>query len=313
MTVMAVFQDVDKCMRCNGCVIACKREWNMKNFTDIEDVKPQRSVVNPRQRMAIKSQKRVDMGPFIRFSCWHCPDPPCATRCPLDAITKTATGAVAVDNTKCDPTECVTAFGTYPCVSGCQRGGYPKVGEVYESGPFAGLDKMNKCTLCSGRAGSDAQVGADALPTRQFKDAQGRWPSPLELPSGGSLPDPFVPELAHEPACVASCPAKAMKWDSRANILAWLDDPANGFVFGAGSVAPGTKNWMGNGSMFWGSRNVLLTPAKADPYIEDHVTPMTSNLLSSKLVVPALVVGGLAAISARRVANESDSKTGSEV
>ena len=30
MTVMAILQDADKCMRCNGCVTACKREWKMK-------------------------------------------------------------------------------------------------------------------------------------------------------------------------------------------------------------------------------------------------------------------------------------------
>lgn len=319
MTLMAIFQDVDKCMRCNGCVVACKREWNLKNPTDIEDIKPARSVVNPRQRLAIKSQKRVDMGPFTRFACWHCPDPPCAKRCPLGAITKEATGAVAVDNAKCDPTQCVSAAGTYPCADGCQRGGYPKIGPAYESGPYAGLDKMNKCILCHGRAGADNQVGIDALQTRQKKDGSGNWPSPIVLTPtvtnpNGYPPDRYVPELAHEPACVSSCPAKAMKWDSRANIIAYLEDPANGFTLLPGSVAPGTKNWMGNGSMFWGSRTTLLTPAKADPFVEDHVTPMTSNLLSSgKLIVPTLVIGGLAALSARRTANESDAMTGSEV
>jgi len=291
MTVMAVFQDVDKCMRCNGCVIACKREWKMKNFSDIADVKPQRSVVNPRQRLAIKSQKRVDMGPFIRFTCWHCPDPPCAKRCPFDAIKKEPTGAVSVDNALCDPSACVTPSGAYPCADGCQRGGYPKVGVVYESGAYAGLPKMNKCTLCHGRAGADSEVGADALPTRA---------------SAAEIAETL--ERAHEPACVSSCPAKAMKWDSRANILAMLEDPANGYILPAGSVAPGTKNWMGNGSLFWASRKVLLTPAKADPFIEDHVAPMTSSLLSSgKMILPTLFVGGLAALSARRIANGDDS------
>jgi len=290
MTVMAVFQDVDKCMLCSGCVVACKREWKMKNFADIADVRPQRSVVNPRQRLAIKSQKRVDMGPFIRFTCWHCPDPPCAKRCPQKAIKKEATGAVSVDNALCDPSACVTPSGAYPCADSCQRGGYPKVGVAYESGPYAGLAKMNKCTLCHGRAGADSAVGADALPTRATL---------AEIAA--------TPERAHEPACVSSCPAKAMRWDSRDNILNYLNNPANGFIFGAGSVAPGTKNWMGNGSLFWGSRKTLLAPAKADPFIEDHVAPMTSSLLSgTKMILPTLFVGGLAALSARRIAHGDD-------
>jgi len=95
-----------------------------------------------------------------------------------------------------------------------------------------------------------------------------------------------------------------MKWDSRANILALLENPANGYIFGPGTVAPGTKNWMGNGSLFWASKSILLTPAKADPFIEDHVAPMTSSLLSGgKMILPTLFVGGLAALSARRIAN----------
>ncbi len=313
--VMAVFQDLDKCMRCNGCVIACKREWKLKLPTDINDVKPARSTVNARQRLAIKSMKRVDMGPFLRFTCWHCPDPPCAGRCPLNAIKKEASGAVSVNNALCDPSACVTVDGQYPCVIGCQRGGYPQVGKAYETGTYAGLDRMNKCTLCHGRAGDPATVGTDALPTRARKDASGNYVTDLTLSSGAAMPNPIVPELAHEPACVSSCPAKAMKWDTRANILAWLDDPANGFVWGPGTVAPGTKNWAGNGSMFWASRKTLIIPPKADPFIEDHVAPMTSSLLSAgRMVVPTLVVGGLAALSARRSRiEEASALTGEEV
>jgi hypothetical protein len=77
-------------MRCNGCVISCKREWKMKQET-IGVMK-----VAYDQRLAIKSQKRVDMGPFIRYSCWHCPDPPCARRCPFGAMAKKST-ELAVD------------------------------------------------------------------------------------------------------------------------------------------------------------------------------------------------------------------------
>ena len=99
-TVMAIFQDVDKCMRCNGCVVACKREWGMK-YDSVGVMK-----VGVDQRLAIKSQKRVDMGPFVRFACWHCPDPPCARACPFGAMVKRENGAVDIDETKCKPDEC---------------------------------------------------------------------------------------------------------------------------------------------------------------------------------------------------------------
>lgn len=305
MTVMAVLQDVDKCMKCNGCVTACKREWNLKNPASIAAViaMPERSIVSASQRLAIKSQKRVDMGPFVRFTCWHCPDPPCAAGCPTKAIVKeAATGAVSVNNTLCDPDNCrvlagyPTNVGPKPCEVECQRGGYPKVGQPYEGSTAA---KMTKCTLCTGRAGSDTDpnlIAATALPTRARKNqTTGSFISDI---SGLD-----VPELAHEPACVSSCPAKAMRWDTRDNILAFLNNTENGFT-----LADGTKNWLGNGSMFWASKRTILVPPKADPFIEDHVAPMAASMLSglgAKMLVPTLVVGGLAALSARRMTNES--------
>jgi ferredoxin len=215
-----------------------------------------------------------------------------------------STGAVSVDKTKCDPTACVTGTGQYPCVTGCQRGGYPKVGKAYEDAPTT--LEMNKCTLCFGRAGVDDPTKKNMLPTTARMDASG-FISEIAGTTGAR-----VPELAHMPACVSTCPAKAMKWDTRDNILAYLNDSANGFIFGAGSVAPGTKNWVGTGSVYWASRKVLLAPPKADPFIEDHVLPMTSSMLP-KMLVPTLVVGGLAALSARRSRVETSATTGGEV
>jgi len=284
MAVMAILQEVDKCMRCNGCVVACKREWKMKQET-VGVMK-----VAYDQRLAIKSQRRTDMGPFMRFTCWHCPDPPCAPRCPKKAITKMPNGAVNVDYALCDPNSCKNGFGQYPCVVDCQRGGYPKVGVGSDLPAAAGLAKAHKCTLCSGRAGEASEVGGDALPTRA---------TAAEVAA--------VPGKAHEPACVSSCPAKAMKWDTQANILAYLNDPANGYTNIDGK---GTQGWMGNGSIFWASKKELLAPPKADPYVEDHLSPLTSSLFSSPLakaaIVPTLLVGGLMAISARRTRNEGE-------
>lgn len=284
MTEMAIFQDVDKCMRCNGCVVACKREWDMKSET-IGVMK-----VAYDQRLAIKSQKRVDMGPFMRFTCWHCPDPPCAGACPFDAIVQRSNGAVDVIESKCRPDLCVRN-GQYPCVVNCQRGGYPKVG----TGRFSQeLPKANKCTLCAGRAGSDEDIAEAAIP--------GVTRPPLQTLASAAEVD-ANPGLAHMPACVSTCPAKAMKWDTKANMIAWMNDPANGYVW-----ANGTRNWLGNGSMFWGSKKVLLAPAKADPLIEDHLAPLAGDLTSGtlKVALPTLVIGGLVALSARRARMEEE-------
>ncbi len=289
MTVMAILQDVDKCMRCNGCVVACKREWNLR--TEL----PGTRVVSSETRMIIKSQKRADMGPFERFSCWHCPQPPCAAACPRGAITKTATGAVTINTDptdtahSCNPNLCKNAFGQYPCQVQCQRGGYPKIGK-----PYVGNESLfsNKCILCAGRAGADADMDPKAGSPLQTRATQ------AEITAS--------PGRAHEPACVSSCPAKAMKWDSRDNIIAYLQDSTNGYT-----------SIIGNGSMFWASKRGILVPPKADPFVEDHVTPMAGGLLSSPLsraaVLPTIVVGGLMALSARRARMESEPMTEGEV
>ena len=158
------------------------------------------------------------------------------------------------------------------------------------------VHKMNKCTLCSGRAGADAASrhrgfrASDACTFHRRTCPNQVFVSDLPLPSGGTLPNATVPELAHEPACVSICPAKAMKWDTKANILAYLNDPANGYM-----LANGTQNWIGNGSMFWASKKILLTPPKADPFIEDHIAPDGEQpALQRTMVVPTLVLGGLA-------------------
>ncbi|MHB8706451.1 MAG: 4Fe-4S dicluster domain-containing protein [Coriobacteriia bacterium] len=241
----------------------------------------------PDQRVIIKSLKRVDMGPFMRYSCWHCVNPPCAAHCPFKAIKKMPNGAVAVDHSLCRPGATNPTTGvkcTYQCTIDCGRGGYPKVGEG--SDLYSGA-KSNKCTLCYGRAGSvgnglDATYGTP-LPTKESDAAVA-----------------LVPEKAHQPACVYTCPAKAMTWDTFTNVRAYINDTANGFI-----------SAYGDGSMYWASRKFLLIAPKADPFVEDHLTPLVSNLVSGPFakaaLVPTLLAGGLMAVIARRqhLANET--------
>jgi Fe-S-cluster-containing dehydrogenase component len=290
---MAILQEVDKCVRCNGCVIACKRTWHMKgDVTTSPDLPHNKLAAN--QRVVIKSQKRVDAGPYVRFSCWHCENPPCAGRCPFKAIKKnTVTGAVWIDPNLCNPDDpkCVQQ-----CKIDCQRGGVPMIGSG--SDLFV-ADKAWKCTLCTGYTGTAASpyVGAGLngdLPTKA-PGANGERVS--QLPT--SNPATVVLELDHQPMCVYTCPAKAMVYDTRANIVAYLSDTG--------------QNWtsrFGDGSMFWASHKFLVAPPKADPFMEDHTSPMIGSLLSSPFakaaLAPTLVVGGLLALAARRAKIEEE-------
>jgi Fe-S-cluster-containing dehydrogenase component len=297
---MAILQLVDKCVRCNGCVISCKRTWHMKGIVPLDDLPNQKMA--PNQRVVIKSQKRVDMGPFVRFSCWHCENPPCAGRCPFKAIKKdTTSGAVWIDPTLCNPDDpkCVRQ-----CKIDCQRGGVPMIG--LGSDLFA-TQKAWKCTLCTGTYTNAPYLGAGYpggvegdLPTKAAGAHGARTTEIVLSPSGGTLPNlGVIDELDHQPTCVFTCPAKAMVYDTRANILAYLNDTG--------------QNWtarFGDGSMFWASKKSPLSPPKADPFMEDHVGPMLSGLLSSPFakaaLAPTLVVGAVLALAARRAKMEKE-------
>lgn len=267
MAVMAILQEVDKCMRCNGCVISCKRTWKMKALNyGVHKVAAD-------QRVVIKSQKAVDNAPFVRYSCWHCPYPPCASRCPFKAVKKIAeTGAVNIDHTLCNPD---SPLCTRQCTTDCVRGGYPKVGVGSD---FYATKKSYKCTLCTGRAGLGGDLPSKATAQEQID----------------------VPEKAHQPSCVYTCPARAMVYDTRAAIMARLGDPAEGWL-----------SYRGDGSMWWASKKYFIASPKADPFVEDHISPMVGSLLNSPFakaaLVPTLVAGGLLALSARRakIAEES--------
>jgi Fe-S-cluster-containing dehydrogenase component len=267
MSNMAILQEVDKCIRCNGCVISCKRTWKMKALN------PGVLKISPDTRVIIKSQKRVDMGPFVRYSCWHCPAPACAGRCPFKAISKLASGAVAIDHAKCDPTKC-----NKQCVVDCLRGGYPRVGDGSDT--YSPLLKAQKCTMCTPVAGHGAGPTGD-LPTRA---------TAAEIA--------ICADRAHEPACVYTCPAKAMSYDTLAKITARIKDTSEGWM-----------SFAGNGNIYWVSKQYVIAVPKADPLVEDHLSPM-AGLLSGPFaraaIVPTLVVGGLLALSARRTKIESE-------
>jgi Fe-S-cluster-containing dehydrogenase component len=280
MAVMAILQEVDKCMRCNGCVISCKRTWQMRGIVPGDDMPNQKVTSN--QRVVIKPQKRVDNPPYVRFSCWHCPDPPCAKRCPWKAIVKdAASGAVYIDPLLCKPEKKDTAGATCGkvCQIDCGRGGYPKIGKGSSDTAYP-LDKAWKCTMCYGRAGI-----VTAKMTTQYGFA---------LPSKDPNP---VDEKEHQPSCVYTCPAKAMRYDTRDAIITELNSKPDG-------TNRKYISRLGDGSVFWASEKYMLVAPKADPFMEDHVSPMVGSLLSGPFakaaLVPTLVAGGLLALAARR-------------
>lgn len=135
MAEMAILQEMDKCMKCRGCQVACERSQNLQTTVGNADK------IQADDPMVVKAQGKNDCPPYVRYSCWHCVNPPCASACPKGAmLVNPDTKAVYVDQTKCVPTACAQE-----CVKNCRKGGYPKVG-TNTPGTFA-----YKCDMCNGR------------------------------------------------------------------------------------------------------------------------------------------------------------------
>lgn len=88
MSRFGLIVDMDKCINCHACFVACKEEnkvapdieWNQLHRTE-----------NERERIIS----------YFRVGCMHCEEPACLPACPAKAIRKGEHGEVLVDDSKC--------------------------------------------------------------------------------------------------------------------------------------------------------------------------------------------------------------------
>src|SRR3989337_1454198 len=91
MSGKALLIDVDKCIGCYACEIACKQDNDLPL--------PSRwCVVNRIDPREIQSEMHMDLVPVV---CMHCDDPACAYFCAPGAIKKRGDGVVTIDEKKC--------------------------------------------------------------------------------------------------------------------------------------------------------------------------------------------------------------------
>ncbi len=111
--------DYEKCVGCRTCETACSMQHE--------------GVVSP-ARSRIEVIKWAMEGEGVPIACAHCEPAPCATICPVRAISRDEhIGRVVVDETRC--------IGCRMCVSVCPFGamGYDSKGK-----------RVFKCDLCDG-------------------------------------------------------------------------------------------------------------------------------------------------------------------
>jgi Fe-S-cluster-containing dehydrogenase component len=132
--------DLDTCVGCHACVIACKG-WNTENYgTPLSDIDaygadPSGTFLNRIHTYEVQPEQGLAQTVHFPKSCLHCEDAPCVTVCPTGASYKRVEdGIVLVNEDDC--------IGCGLCAWACPYG-------AREMDPTAGV--MKKCTLCVDR------------------------------------------------------------------------------------------------------------------------------------------------------------------
>ena len=116
--------DVDRCVGCYACEVACKQENKLplpSRWCQVISIGPRR----------VQAQLHLDFVPVV---CIQCDDPVCSYFCPFDAITKREDGIILIIEEKC------TGCGL--CIYGCPYGA------IYFD---HGKNIAGKCSLCASR------------------------------------------------------------------------------------------------------------------------------------------------------------------
>jgi len=146
--------DLDTCVGCHACVVACKG-WNTENYgvplsdQDAYGGAPSGSFLNRVHAYeATPSDGRATQTVHFPKSCLHCEDAPCVTVCPTGASFKRAEdGIVLVNEDDC--------MGCGLCAWACPYG-------ARELDQAAGV--MKKCTLCVDRIYNENLPAEDREP-----------------------------------------------------------------------------------------------------------------------------------------------------
>ncbi len=108
--------DLQKCIGCSACTVACKAENNL----------PPGVVYRPVIEEEIGDYPNVTRR-FLPRPCMHCENPPCTEVCPVEATWKREDGIVVIDYNAC--------IGCRYCLAACPYGArYFDFGEDYSDG-----------------------------------------------------------------------------------------------------------------------------------------------------------------------------------
>ncbi len=128
-----ILMDLDLCVGCRGCEVACRQEDNLKPRIG--------EAINLKTQRIPYWTKVMTVGPFGTFPdvdmfflptlCNHCNHAPCVTACPTEAMTKRKDGIVFIREKQC--------ISCLKCLDAC-----PFQAIFYDKEE----DSVSKCDLC---------------------------------------------------------------------------------------------------------------------------------------------------------------------
>ncbi|WP_435194188.1 4Fe-4S dicluster domain-containing protein [Natronomonas sp. EA1] len=144
-----IFPDVEACIDCGGCVVACKRTWDISpdeqriSIATMLEGKEAADGLNAHSAKALQEGKSPGET-SIPMQCYHCENAPCVSVCPTDALLKKDNGFVEVRDSLC--------IGCQYCLSACPFGA-PQFPEANDGSAaiFGTGGTMDKCTMCEER------------------------------------------------------------------------------------------------------------------------------------------------------------------
>jgi len=194
--IRATLIDIANCIGCRACQVACK-QWNEREGEETE-LEADLGFQNP----AVLSAKTYTLIAFVEMEnptkpggldaayvmqrCLHCLEPACVSACPTTALQRQPDGPVsyAVD-------ECI---GCRYCMLACPW-------DVPTADWNTRAPKISKCTHCADRAVQPPPVAFNGKPLSD--DAARQFANTMAIP-----------------ACVKACPADALRYGTRDEMLA---------------------------------------------------------------------------------------------
>ena len=144
-----IFPDVEACIDCGGCVVACKRTWDVPRDEQRISISTMLEGQEGEGGLNAASGRAMEQGispgeTSIPMQCYHCENAPCVSVCPTDSLIKVDDGFVDVRDSLC--------IGCQYCLSACPFGApqFPDSDEGTAS-LFGTGGTMDKCTMCEER------------------------------------------------------------------------------------------------------------------------------------------------------------------